>query len=172
MICRTLRDVDETYLLGTQIARWILPGDVITLRGPMGAGKTTFTAAIVQGLGITEAVRSPTYTLANEYRGSDRIIVAHVDLYRDAGRLHDDAWWSDIAPGIDRATVSIIEWPEVGLEQLADRVTLDINLNYSSTNPTTGRTICLVAKTDDDRRAALVSACVQPGSVAQASGST
>jgi tRNA threonylcarbamoyladenosine biosynthesis protein TsaE len=66
--------------LGAALAPWLEPGDVIALEGPLGAGKTRFVAGLAHGLDVKARVRSPTFTLVNEYHG--RIALLHVDLYR------------------------------------------------------------------------------------------
>lgn len=66
--------------LGRRIARELQAGDIVSLEGGLGAGKTTIAKGIIAGLGITETVTSPTYTIISEYAG--RLPVYHMDLYR------------------------------------------------------------------------------------------
>lgn len=101
-------DAASMQRLGQRMAAHLREGDVVLLHGDLGAGKTTLTQGIAAGLGVTGAVASPTFTLANEYPG--RIPLRHVDLYRlrdeevaDLGFVE----WMD-----DPATVTVIEWPE------------------------------------------------------------
>ena len=77
---RRTRSAEETERLGAALAPALVPGDVIVLRGPLGAGKTRFVAGIARGIGAPARVRSPSFTLVNEYRG-DRLLL-HLDLYR------------------------------------------------------------------------------------------
>jgi tRNA threonylcarbamoyl adenosine modification protein YjeE len=77
--CRST-SVEETERLGEALAPALRAGDVITLRGPLGAGKTRFVAGLARGLAAAARVRSPTFTLVNEYPG--RINLVHLDLYR------------------------------------------------------------------------------------------
>ena len=77
---RTSSSEAETLRLGEALAPLLEPGDVIALEGPLGAGKTRFVAGLAHGLDVKARVRSPTFTLVNEYRG--RITLLHVDLYR------------------------------------------------------------------------------------------
>ena len=105
---------------GQRMATHLREGDVVLLHGDLGAGKTTLTQGIAAGLGVTGAVASPTFTLANEYRG--RIPLRHVDLYR----LRDDevadlgfVEWMD-----DSATVTVVEWPERAVNLLPVRYLL------------------------------------------------
>jgi len=76
----------ETESIGAALAAALEPGDVILLRGPLGAGKTRLVAGIARALSGATAVRSPTFTLVNEYSG--RLPLIHVDLYRlDPGEV-------------------------------------------------------------------------------------
>jgi tRNA threonylcarbamoyl adenosine modification protein YjeE len=74
------RSVAETERAGETLAAALRAGDVIALEGPLGAGKTRVVAGLARGLGCVAAVRSPTFTLINEYHG--RLVLAHADLYR------------------------------------------------------------------------------------------
>ena len=77
---RRTASVEETERLGEALAGALEAGDVIALSGPLGAGKTRFVAGLARGLAAAARVRSPTFTLVNEYPG--RIALAHLDLYR------------------------------------------------------------------------------------------
>jgi len=74
---------DETAELGERLARRLGPGSVIALRGGLGAGKTCLVKGIARGLGITENVTSPTYTIISEYAGA--VPLYHIDAYRLSG---------------------------------------------------------------------------------------
>ena len=101
-------DPEETAALGRRIAAILEPGDTILLIGELGAGKTALTKAIAAGLGVTEEVSSPTFTLVNEYRG--RIPVFHLDLYR----LDDPAEAADLGfdDYLNAGGVVVVEWAE------------------------------------------------------------
>jgi tRNA threonylcarbamoyladenosine biosynthesis protein TsaE len=71
---------EETERLGAALGAAIREGDVIALSGPLGAGKTCFVTGMVRALSAGARVRSPSFTLINEYRG--RVLVLHLDLYR------------------------------------------------------------------------------------------
>ncbi len=71
---------DETHALGVRLGEHAQPGDILLLIGELGAGKTTLTQGIAQGLGIAERPRSPTFVMATEYHG--RLPLYHLDLYR------------------------------------------------------------------------------------------
>ena len=77
----TTHSADETQALGQRLAKRLLPGDVIAYFGDLGAGKTALTRGIAQGLGVTDLVTSPTYTIVNEYL-TGRIPLFHFDMYR------------------------------------------------------------------------------------------
>lgn len=70
----------ETQQLAERLAAYLQPGFVITLEGDLGAGKTTFTQGLARGLGITQVVNSPTFTIIKEYNG--RLPLYHMDVYR------------------------------------------------------------------------------------------
>ena len=71
----------ETYALGEKIGREALPGQVYTLNGDLGVGKTVFTQGVAAGLGIQEPVNSPTFTIVQEYE-EGRMPFYHFDVYR------------------------------------------------------------------------------------------
>ncbi|MCL2817804.1 MAG: tRNA (adenosine(37)-N6)-threonylcarbamoyltransferase complex ATPase subunit type 1 TsaE [Clostridiales bacterium] len=97
-----------TKSLAAAIGKRIPPETVILLSGPLGAGKTTFAQGLALGLGITEAVTSPTFVLAQCYEGG-RLPFAHLDAYRLEGAgLHDlglEEYWRN-------GGVTVIEWAE------------------------------------------------------------
>ena len=71
---------EETEAVAGRLARVLLPGDVVTVSGELGAGKTTFVRGACRALGVTQPVTSPTFTVGHRYDG-----VSHLDLYRFAG---------------------------------------------------------------------------------------
>jgi tRNA threonylcarbamoyladenosine biosynthesis protein TsaE len=77
---RASASVEETERLGEALAPALAPGDVLVLSGPLGSGKTRLVAGLARGLAAAARVRSPSFTLLNEYRG--RIPLFHLDLYR------------------------------------------------------------------------------------------
>lgn len=102
--------------LGRDLARVLLPGDLVFLYGPLGAGKTTFVRAVSRALGVRDAVRSPSFTIANIYAG--RVTVQHLDLYRLDEIEDDDALALEEYAGRD--AVTLVEWPEAGIGRLGD----------------------------------------------------
>ena len=105
----TTYSADETQALGTKLAKRLQPGDVIAYFGDLGAGKTALTRGIAQGLGITDIVTSPTYTIVNEYL-TGRLPLFHFDMYRlgSSDELFDIGWEDYLA----RGGVCAVEWSE------------------------------------------------------------
>ena len=100
---------EETELVGMKLASGLTPGTVIAYEGDLGAGKTAFTRGLAKGLGASETVTSPTYTIVNEYL-SGRLPLFHFDMYRLT--CSDDLWdigWEDY---LDRGGVCAVEWSE------------------------------------------------------------
>jgi len=85
------------------------PGDVVTVSGELGAGKTTFVRGACRALGVTQPITSPTFTIGHRYHG--RVDVSHLDLFRF--RDVSAAEWGDLEPYFDDAIV-FVEWPEAG----------------------------------------------------------
>jgi tRNA threonylcarbamoyladenosine biosynthesis protein TsaE len=100
--------VVQTQRLGAKLAVLLEPGDVLLLRGPLGAGKTSFTQGVAQGLGVTAVVNSPTFVLARQYAG--RLPLYHMDYYR----LERPA--EPVELGFEEYFygdgVAVVEWPE------------------------------------------------------------
>jgi len=100
---------EETEALGAQLAQTLAPGAVIAFTGDLGAGKTAFTRGLARGLGITERITSPTFTIVNEYE-SGRLPLFHFDLYRlgSSDELFDIGWEDYLS----RGGVCAVEWSE------------------------------------------------------------
>ena len=113
----------ETEKIGEALGKNIKPGTVIAYRGDPGAGKTAFTRGLARGLGSTELVTSPTYTIVNEYLGG-RMPLFHFDMYRL--RSSDDLWdigWEDY---LERGGVCAVEWSENVSDALEDPIFITI----------------------------------------------
>ncbi|MFS1663301.1 tRNA (adenosine(37)-N6)-threonylcarbamoyltransferase complex ATPase subunit type 1 TsaE [Streptococcus sp. zg-JUN1979] len=97
---------DEATLraYGQELSSYLRAGDIIVLTGDLGAGKTTLTKGIAKGLGVTQMVKSPTYTIAREYEG--RLPLYHLDVYR----IGDDPDSIDLEDFLYGDGVTIIEW--------------------------------------------------------------
>jgi tRNA threonylcarbamoyladenosine biosynthesis protein TsaE len=106
---------EETERVAAQLATALRPGDVVTVSGELGSGKTTFVRGAARALGVTGPVTSPTFTVGHRYRG--RVDVSHLDLYRYAGV--SSAEWGDLEPYFEHAVV-FVEWPEAAGDALGD----------------------------------------------------
>src|SRR5689334_25447837 len=105
---------EETAALAATLATRLTPGDVVTVAGELGSGKTTFVRGACEALGVREHVTSPTYTIGHRYHG-DGVEISHLDLYRFEGV--SNAEWGDLEPYFDGA-VAFVEWPEPGKDVL------------------------------------------------------
>lgn len=125
-IVRTNR-AEETLQFSKELAQKLQPGDVITLEGDLGAGKTTFTKGLAVGLDINKNVSSPTFTIIKEYNG--RLPLYHMDVYR----LED----SDEDLGFDEyfegQGVTVVEWAHLIEDQLPEEL-LQINITHGEEN--------------------------------------
>ena len=113
----------ETEAIGAALGKILKPGTVIAYRGDLGAGKTAFTRGLARGLGSSEMVTSPTYTIVNEYLGG-RMPLFHFDMYRLASS--DDLWdigWEDY---LDRNGVCAVEWSENVEDAMEDAISITI----------------------------------------------
>ena len=113
----------ETEAIGAALGKVLRPGTVIAYRGDLGAGKTAFTRGLAKGLGCTDLVTSPTYTIVNEYLGG-RLPLFHFDMYRL--RSSDDLFdigWDDY---LDRAGVCDVEWSENVEDALENAISVTI----------------------------------------------
>jgi tRNA threonylcarbamoyladenosine biosynthesis protein TsaE len=113
------RSAAETDALGARLARVLRAGDVVVLTGDLGAGKTVLTQGIARGLGVTEPVVSPTFTIVREYEGD--VPLQHVDVYRlDHLQEAIDVGLPEL---LDDGRVTVIEWGEaIGALLPADRL--------------------------------------------------
>jgi tRNA threonylcarbamoyladenosine biosynthesis protein TsaE len=99
----------ETEGVAARLARRLALGDVVTISGELGSGKTTFVRGACRELGVTSPVTSPTFTIGHRYTGT--VPVSHLDLYRFASV--SAAEWGDLEPYFEGAIV-FVEWPEAG----------------------------------------------------------
>ena len=122
----------ETEALGAALGKRLPAGTVIAYRGDLGAGKTAFTRGLARGLGCTEQVTSPTYTIVNEYLGG-RLPLFHFDMYRLSSS--DDLWdigWEDY---LDRNGICAVEWSE----NVADAMEHPLNITIEKLGEDTRR---------------------------------
>jgi tRNA threonylcarbamoyladenosine biosynthesis protein TsaE len=105
----TSASAEETEAVAARLAPRLRPGDVVTVSGELGSGKTTFVRGACAALGVTTPVTSPTFTIGHRYAG--RMAIAHLDLYRF--QSVSPAEWGDLEPYFED-TVAFVEWPEAG----------------------------------------------------------
>ena len=123
MIIET-RSAKETYQLGMEIGKNAQKGQVYTMVGDLGVGKTVFTQGLAEGLGITEPISSPTFTIVQEY-DEGRLPFYHFDVYRigDISEM-DEIGFEDYVYG---EGVSLIEWANL-IEEILPEKRIDITI--------------------------------------------
>ena len=125
MLSLELSTIKRTEELGKILGKIVEPGDIITLQGPLGAGKTALTQAIGRGLGIDPRIyiTSPTFSLLHEYQG--RIPLYHMDLYRLSGE--EEIVSLGFSEYFSGSGVTVIEWPErLGSLMPAERLEIEL----------------------------------------------
>jgi tRNA threonylcarbamoyladenosine biosynthesis protein TsaE len=100
---------EETEAVAARLATRLGLGDVVTVSGELGSGKTTFVRGAARALGVHAPVTSPTFTIGHLYEGD--VAVSHLDLYRFSGV--SPAEWADLEPYFEDMVV-FVEWPEAG----------------------------------------------------------
>ncbi|MDE6107672.1 MAG: tRNA (adenosine(37)-N6)-threonylcarbamoyltransferase complex ATPase subunit type 1 TsaE [Oscillospiraceae bacterium] len=113
----------ETEEVGEALAHTLEPGTVIAFTGDLGAGKTALTRGLARGLGISDRVTSPTFTIVNEYTGG-RLPLFHFDMYRlESSDELFDIGWEDY---LRRGGVCAVEWSEKVADALTGALEIDI----------------------------------------------
>ncbi len=108
---------EQTVSIGEQIGSRLEPGDVISLEGPLGSGKTSFVKGVARALDIREEITSPSFTLISEYRG--KLPLYHMDLYRiDSTEEFELLGAEELIYG---RGVTVIEWAEKMREYLPEK---------------------------------------------------
>ncbi len=133
----TTSSVEETRDVGAAVATLARPGDVIVLAGDLGAGKTAFAQGFGRGLGVTERITSPTFTLVHVY-DTGRLPVHHLDVYR-LDQL-SEALDLGLAEMLDEGGVVLVEWGDA-IAPLLPHDYLEVRLTFGDS--------------DDDRRLAI-----------------
>ena len=114
------RSPEQTFQIGVDLAKKAVPGQVFTLTGDLGVGKTVFTQGFAHGLGITEPVNSPTFTIVQVYEGG-RLPFYHFDVYRIGDvEEREEVGFDEYVMG---EGVSLIEWANLIEEILPERRT-------------------------------------------------
>jgi len=115
---------EQTEELAARLARVLRRGDVVTVSGELGAGKTTFVRGACRALGIEVPVTSPTFTVGHRYPGNPD--VSHLDLFRFQG--FSAAEWGDLEPYFE-AAITFVEWPEAAADALPS-VRVEVRLSH------------------------------------------
>jgi len=115
----------ETEALAAALARELRVGDVVTVSGELGSGKTTFVRGACRALGVEVPVTSPTFTIGHRYPARP-VDVSHLDLYRFQG--FSAAEWGDLEPYFQEA-VCFVEWPEAAAGALPP-VRVEVRLSH------------------------------------------
>jgi tRNA threonylcarbamoyladenosine biosynthesis protein TsaE len=147
---------EQTRAVGRALGRALASGDVLTLAGPFGAGKTTLMQGVAEGIGAGEFLGSPSFALVNEYLPAEsgaRLPLFHLDLYRLAGP--DDVLGIGLDDYLARDGAVAVEWPEPALAALPDD-RLEVDIDYEAD----GRRIELRPRGARSRRLAEVASAV------------
>jgi len=108
-----VENLTETLNLGEKLAHKLNPQSIVLLKGPLGAGKTTFVKGIARGLSISEDITSPTFALSHHYN-SGRIPLIHLDLYRlENISSAKDVFFSEEEEALQSQAILVVEWPEL-----------------------------------------------------------
>lgn len=135
---------DDTRIVGAALAPLLLPGDVISLSGDLGAGKTTFVQGLATALGVERRVTSPTFTIVHEYSG--RYPIVHLDVYRlDSFQEVLDLGFEEF---LDPAAVVLLEWGDA-VEPLLPRTHLKIDILRGSPHVEDERVIVFRPRGDE-----------------------
>jgi tRNA threonylcarbamoyladenosine biosynthesis protein TsaE len=124
----TSRGPSETEAAGAALADQLHPGDVVLVRGEMGAGKTTFVRGACRALGVTGPVTSPTFTIGQRYEGR-RGPIAHLDLHRVEDLDAEDP--ALLADYLVAEAIAFVEWPEVAGGELGSRAAYVVVLQHA-----------------------------------------
>lgn len=121
-----IKNENEARNFGTELGKNASPGTIIALIGDLGTGKTTLTKAIAEGLGVSEVITSPTFTIVKEY-SSGRLPLYHFDVYRigDIDEMYELGFEEYFFGG----GVCVVEWADIILELLPEDTKI-INIEY------------------------------------------
>jgi tRNA threonylcarbamoyladenosine biosynthesis protein TsaE len=124
----TTASAAETEALGARLAERLKPGDVVLVRGELGAGKTTLIRGACRALGVEGPVTSPTFTIGQRYAG--RVPISHLDLYRlgeDGLDAEDPALLADY---LTEGSIAFVEWPQAVEAKIADEATMTVDIAH------------------------------------------
>ena len=108
-----VENLKETLNLGEKLSQKLNPQSIVILKGPIGAGKTSFVQGIARGLSISEDITSPTFALSHHYN-SGKIPLVHLDLYRlENSSSAKEVFFSEEEEAFQNKAILVIEWPEL-----------------------------------------------------------
>ena len=124
-----IKDLKDTNKFAKKFAKILKGGEVVLLGGDLGAGKTTFTKAVLRALGVKDDVTSPTFTIMREYQGK-KFKIYHFDMYRlGSGQEAKEFGLEDYIYSKDKSSLIFIEWPENVKDILSgDFIRVDISI--------------------------------------------
>ena len=108
-----VENLKETLNLGKKLSQKLNPHSIVLLKGPIGAGKTSFVQGIAEGLSIPEDITSPTFALSHHYN-SGKIPLIHLDLYRlESISSAKEVFFCEEEEALQRKAILVVEWPEL-----------------------------------------------------------
>ena len=108
-----VENLNQTLNLGKKLSQKLNPQSIVLLKGPIGAGKTSFVQGIARGLYISEDITSPTFALSHHY-SSGKIPLIHLDLYRlENSSSAKEVFFSEEEEALQNEAILVIEWPEL-----------------------------------------------------------
>ncbi len=136
-----VENLKETLTLGEKLSQKLNPQSIVLLKGPIGAGKTSFVQGIAKGLSISEDITSPTFALSHHY-SSGKIPLIHLDLYRlENISSAKEFFFSEEEEALQSKAILVIEWPELIEPLIKDFWKIEISYaknygrNYFIRNP-------------------------------------
>ena len=117
-----------TESLGAELAASLREGDVVLVRGELGAGKTTLVRGAARALGVTDPVTSPSFSIGHRYRARERLTVSHLDLYRLDGLGAEDP--ELLADYLGAGRIAFVEWPPDAEREL-DGARVEVSLEHA-----------------------------------------
>jgi len=138
LVCVISRKSAETEYIGQRMAKFLQPGDFISLNGELGAGKTVLSQGIAKGLGIEEPITSPTFTIIQEYH-TGRLPFYHMDVYRlNSIKEMDDLGYEEYFYG---EGITVVEWGN-RIDEILPEEYLEIEIRQGNE----GRELCFFPK--------------------------
>jgi len=127
-----IKDISEFKRLAWELGRTLQGGECVELRGDIGVGKTTFVQGLAEGLGVTEKVNSPSYTIERSYLGRDDLVLNHFDFYRlnNAGVMRQ----AIVESLAEEKNITAIEWADT-VEDILPNERLIVEIEYVPEQP-------------------------------------